>query len=290
MADRINVVIDISHHNVNVDLAAAKAGGIVGVIHKATQGTGFVDSQYAINKQKAANAGLLWGAYHFGTGDDPAQQANHFLNVVQPDLQTLVVLDFEANPPGTSMTLDQARTFVQQIHDAIGRWPGLYGGSYLKQLLGANQDPVLANCWLWYARYGPEPVVPSTWASWTMWQYTDGNQGPDPHDAPGIGPCDRDQFNGDLPQLQALWNASVLPPVDRPPATIIYRLTTPMMTGPTVVAIQQALKDAGFDPGPADGKFGPRTKTAVISFQTSHGLTTDGEVGQQTAVVLGVQL
>ena len=290
MADRINVVIDISHHNGNVDLAAAKAGGIVGVIHKATQGTGFVDSQYTTNKQKALGAGLLWGAYHFGTGDDPAQQVNHFLNVVKPDVQTLVVLDFEANQQGTSMTLDQARSFVQQVHHAIGRWPGLYGGSYLKQQLGASQDPVLANCWLWYSRYGPEPVAPPTWTKWTMWQYTDGTNGPDPHDAPGIGPCDRDIFDGDLSQLQALWNGSVVSPVDHPPATTIYRLTTPMMTGPTVAAIQKALSDAGFDPGPADGAFGPNTKAAVISFQTAKGLTADGEVGPQTAAALGIQL
>ncbi|HEV2991072.1 MAG TPA: GH25 family lysozyme [Candidatus Angelobacter sp.] len=290
MADRINVVVDISHHNGNVDLGAAKAGGIVGVIHKATQGTSFVDSQYTINKQKALAASLLWGAYHFGTGDDAVQQANRFLNTVQPASETLVVLDFEENPQGSSMTLEQARAFVTQVHDATGRWPGLYGGSYLKQKLGASQDPVLANCWLWYSRFGSEPVAPPTWTKWTMWQYTDGTNGPDPHDAPGIGPCDRDIFNGDLSQLQALWNASVLPPVVPPPATIIYRLTNPMMTGPTVVAIQQALSSAGFDPGPADGQFGPRTKAAVASFQTAQGLTADGEVGPQTAAALGVQL
>ena len=38
----INVVVDISHHNGNVDLTKAQAAGIVGVIHKATQGTSMV--------------------------------------------------------------------------------------------------------------------------------------------------------------------------------------------------------------------------------------------------------
>ena len=283
----INVVIDISHHNGNVNLAAAKTGGIVGVINKATQGTGYVDPLYTTNRQKAANAGLLWGAYHFGTASDGVQQAEHFLQVVQPDQKTLVVLDFEENIPPPSMTLEQARAFVTHVHDSIGRWPGLYGGSYLKQQLGANQDPVLANCWLWYSRYGSEPVVPPAWAAWTMWQYTDGVNGPDPHEAPGVGPCDRDIFNGDLSQLQALWNSSAVPP---PPATVIYRLTTPMMSGPVVLAIQQALQTAGFDPGPLDGQFGPRTKAAVVSFQTAQGLAADGEVGPQTAAALNVQL
>ena len=34
----INVVVDLSHHNETVDFAKMKAAGIVGVIHKATQG------------------------------------------------------------------------------------------------------------------------------------------------------------------------------------------------------------------------------------------------------------
>jgi len=38
MAEPLNVVVDISHHNGNPDFAQAAAAGIVGVIHKATQG------------------------------------------------------------------------------------------------------------------------------------------------------------------------------------------------------------------------------------------------------------
>ncbi len=34
-----NVVIDLSHHNQNLDFGSIAAGGILGVIHKATQGT-----------------------------------------------------------------------------------------------------------------------------------------------------------------------------------------------------------------------------------------------------------
>ncbi len=284
----INVVIDISHHQGNVDLVAAKAGGVEGVIHKATQGTSYTDPRYATNKQKARDAGLLWGVYHFGTGEDGVLQADHFLNVVQPDSHTLVTLDFEANPQGASMTLEEARAFVTHVHDSIGRWPGLYGGFYLKQLLGGHNDPVLANCWLWLSQYGPRPIVPPNWSSWTMWQYTDGGAGPAPHEVPGIGPCDRDIFNGSLQDLNTLWISSGATPASSTP---VYRLTLPYMSGAKVLAIQQALKTAGFDPGPSlDGQFGPLTRTAVINFQTARGLTADGEVGPQTAAALNIQL
>src|SRR5262245_41928759 len=70
MPDPLNVVIDISHHNGNVNLAKAKEDGILGVIQKATQGQSFKDPTYQRNRQKAKDAGLLWGAYHFGTGSD----------------------------------------------------------------------------------------------------------------------------------------------------------------------------------------------------------------------------
>ena len=42
--------------------------GIVGVIHKATQGTTYVDETYASRRVEALACGLLWGAYHFGVG------------------------------------------------------------------------------------------------------------------------------------------------------------------------------------------------------------------------------
>ena len=47
--------------------------------------------------------------------------------------------------------------------------------------------------------------VPPAWTTWTMWQYTDGAIGPEPHSVEGIGHCDRNKFNGDLDALRNLW-------------------------------------------------------------------------------------
>lgn len=205
MPDPINAVVDISHHNGDVNLQLAKADGIIGVIHKATQGTTMADPMYQTNRTKALNEELLWGAYHFGTGGDGAAQAQFFLNVVGTFDNTLLVLDFEQNTDGASMSLADARAFVTEVNQVTGRFPGLYSGSYIKQLLGSAKDPVLAQCWLWLPEYGPTPVVPANWPAWTMWQYTDGNLGPQPHSVNGIGNCDRDKFNGTEDQLQTLW-------------------------------------------------------------------------------------
>jgi lysozyme len=208
MADTINVVVDISHHNGNVDLNKAKQAGIVGVIHKATQGKTMTDDMYQANRQKAQAAGLLWGAYHFGTNADGEQQADFFLSKANADAQTLLVLDYEPNGNST-MTLDQARAFVTRVNQVTGKFPGFYSGSLIKEQLGGKPpDPILGKCFLWIAQYGPKAKnIPATWPTWTMWQYTDGKpqNGPDPKTVDGIGACDRDQFNGTLEALKALW-------------------------------------------------------------------------------------
>ena len=52
--------------------------------------------------------------------------------------------------------------------------------------------------------------------------------------------------------------------------------------GPEVVDLQNKLKQLGFGPAVADGKFGPATKKALIAFQKSKGLTADGLAGPRT--------
>jgi peptidoglycan L-alanyl-D-glutamate endopeptidase CwlK len=60
--------------------------------------------------------------------------------------------------------------------------------------------------------------------------------------------------------------------------------------GERVQALQQTLKNKGFDPGNVDGDFGPATEAAVISFQKSEGLLADGKAGSQTLGALGLDV
>jgi lysozyme len=196
----LNVVIDLSHYNTVTSFSDVKLGGVVGVIHKATQGTNWTDSTYAIRKQQAQAAGLWWGAYHFGTNSDGAAQAQYFLSVVKPGPNDLVALDFEENPQ-SQMTIAQAEQFVTEVFNQTGRFPGFYSDALAGRLLGSSPNPVLANCWFWRAQYGASsPSVPPTWSTWTMWQYT--SSGP----VSGISaPCDRDTFNGSMEELSQFW-------------------------------------------------------------------------------------
>ena len=102
------------------------------------------------------------------------------------------------------MTIAQAEQFVTEVFNQTGRYPGFYSDALAGKLLGNNKSAVLANCWFWRAQYGSSaPIVPSTWSTWTMWQYTE--SGP----VSGISaPCDRDTFNGTMDQLSQLWGHS----------------------------------------------------------------------------------
>lgn len=75
------------------------------------------------------------------------------------------------------------------------------------------------------------------------------------------------------------WGASYIPytPPTYPGYYIQYG-----STGSNVVLVQSRLNYLGFNCGNADGDFGSMTKSAVINFQRSKGLTADGVVGPST--------
>lgn len=56
--------------------------------------------------------------------------------------------------------------------------------------------------------------------------------------------------------------------------------------GIAVEDLQRKLAAAGFDPGPIDGAFGPKTMAAVRAFQQAKGCQVDGIVGPETRAAL----
>lgn len=74
------------------------------------------------------------------------------------------------------------------------------------------------------------------------------------------------------------------------PSTLEWRpvLCETNMTDSTVTRVQRALKSAGFDPGPIDGKAGGKTMDALNAYQRSKGLPEDRYLNLQTLQSLGV--
>lgn len=60
------------------------------------------------------------------------------------------------------------------------------------------------------------------------------------------------------------------------------------LTASKIIAIQQALKDKGYEPGPLDDVFGTQTKAALIKYQQDKGLP-EGNLNMETLKSLGVE-
>lgn len=168
-------VLDLSVHNEVRDLHATRASGVRGIIHKATEGVGFVDRKYAERRKMAKDAGLLWGAYHFANNSPVAAQVEHFLRVADPDENTLLCLDLEDNKRASgnyTMSFDQAKEFCQLVFEKTGQRPVIYSGNLLKEYLRGRPDAFIARHRLWLAQYSARAVLPPGFKSYWLWQFS----------------------------------------------------------------------------------------------------------------------
>lgn len=207
--------IDISKWNGNWDAVKAKAAGAAFVFIKASQAT-FTDPRFLVNWQKAKDAGLLRGAYHYLDYTKPARdQADYYANLLDADRGELApVVDYEQRRTDNNVGAARLalRDFLEQLK-ARGYTPTIYTAPAFWSAYGST-DVYWQQYRLWVAHYttADAPTVPAPWKTWTFWQYT----------AKGDGPTygtesynvDMNRFNGTLEELYQL--AGVPIPVPGP--------------------------------------------------------------------------
>lgn len=216
----VPVVLDLSHYNeFPGDYAALVAGmkqlkarGIVGIIHKATEGVATADARYALRQKAARETGMLWGGYHFLHGGNIATQMNHFLDVGNFNQADLVAVDHE-----TDATLTELRQFITLVESKIGRQMVIYSGSTIKEQLRENKDAFFGARRLWLAQYGQTAVVQKTWDRYWLWQYSDNGV-----IEPITGKVDLNAYDGLPSQLSAEWSGVLIPQAQTQPATTIH--------------------------------------------------------------------
>ncbi len=156
---------DLSHFDWDrgpVDLAAARADGMVFVTHKATEGRTFVDPYFRAGVARARSAGFDYiGAYHVLHTTDPAGQVDHLLDV------TNLAAPWWREHPGWFWQCDAERwaddfpppTAVKAFCDLLaartGRLVACYAsrGQYGDRLAGLGHP-------LWNAAYGANEPGP----------------------------------------------------------------------------------------------------------------------------------
>ena len=143
------------------------------VIIKATEGTRMKDKKFNEFWEKAADAPIRRGAYHFfRTSTDPSEQADNYIGTVgklrHSDFPP--VLDLEVMHKGcTRKELnDKALIWLKKVEKHYGRKPVVYTpDSYAKDILS---DEIKYHYPIWVAHYG---VAAPNYKDWKMWQFTD---------------------------------------------------------------------------------------------------------------------
>lgn len=188
---------DISSNNSFFDAADYRRGGHLLIAIKATQGTGYVNPDYARWVEEAHKAGLVVLHYHFAATQDARAEAKHFLQTIGPHFKKgkdQTVLDLEVTTqPGYSITdpVNYRKWFDAELF-RYGHRPVLYSyASYLREH-GSGLRP--ASKKIWVADYETHPKG-GWWGNSWAWQFTDGVNGPRPHSCMGIGQCDVSEIN-----------------------------------------------------------------------------------------------
>ncbi len=220
------LVIDLSHHNtIPSSLVLAREFGVRGVIHKATEATGFTDSKVQARYVLAKEAGLLWGLYHFMRPGKIEEQAKYFLNVARNlgviDEYTLLACDHE----DSGVSLNDVLLFMQIVEEGAKRAPILYSGHVLKEQMAKKPVMELTKYRLWLAQYSSQPTLPEGWNEYWIWQYTDKGE------VSGITPpTDMNKYDYDEDDLKVEWSGNgeeEVIPMPIPPERKIVRVIAP---------------------------------------------------------------
>ena len=166
--------VDVSHYQGDIDWNAFERQGIEFAYIKATEGSGMVDDRFWENWDKAREAGIKAGAYHFFSFDSPAQgQFENFVRTVPAYREMLPpTVDFEfygdkkSNPPDPAATREQLGILLDSLEARYGVKPVIYAARDTWELyLKGHFDEYP----LWIRSIVTRPHIGGD--KWTFWQY-----------------------------------------------------------------------------------------------------------------------
>src|SRR5262249_29859432 len=149
--------------------------------------------------------------------------------------------------PGNTMSLAQAREWIEAVEDKIGQnRGGIYSGNTAKEALGSTKDAFFGAHRLWLAQYSSTPRIQRSCDKYYLWQYSDGVHGPTPHGCPGVsGDVDTNTYDLDDAMFEAQWTG-VLPDAPEPPLVGVTPTVTITTSGDVQVIVNgQVVKVTG---------------------------------------------
>ena len=148
--------------------------GIAFAFIKATEGSQYVDPEFADHWDQAAKAGVKVGAYHFFSFDSPGNtQAENFLAVVDrkegmlpPVVDVELYGEYKRTPKQASDVWPELDSMLNALEKEFGIKPILYATQSAYDLYIKNK---YVGYHLWIRSVYTYPAV----QGWTFWQYSD---------------------------------------------------------------------------------------------------------------------
>ncbi|KJF75331.1 glycoside hydrolase family 25 protein [Agrobacterium arsenijevicii] len=170
--------VDVSRWQANIDWPQLRTRGANFAFIKATDGGDHLDPMFRTNWQRAKEAGIRRGAYHFFYWCRSAgEQADWFIRNVPRDPDALPpVIDVEYNGESSckmrhsrERILEKMRVFMDKLERHYGQRPIIYTAPdfYKDNLTGEFQDYPF---WLRAVAQHPSVVYPGR--KWLFWQYS----------------------------------------------------------------------------------------------------------------------
>lgn len=177
---------------------------------KATQGEFHIDKLFHDNVSNMVSSGVIPGAYHYLTADDPVQQALHFVDTTSTLREALwhsipPAVDIEdASLRGLPNLNAHIAKFLETVEFHTRELCVFYAD---RNFIIENKIDGFAGHPLWLASWGEDPPddLPGGWEEWTFWQYSSTGT------IPGVasGSLDLDHYCGSEQDLRR-WIAGIV--------------------------------------------------------------------------------
>src|SRR5690606_7189105 len=170
--------LDVARYQGSIDFHAARAGGTHFVFIKGTEGKDYIDPNFRQNWNRAREAGVARGVYHFMTWCSLAKdQAAWFIKMVPNDSDALPpVLDLEwnnhskcKNKHNRDDVLEKVRVMLAAMEAHTGKVPIIYTDMNFHRdvLEGEHFDNPF-----WLRSVAAEPHQRYRNRNWLFWQWT----------------------------------------------------------------------------------------------------------------------
>lgn len=164
--------VDVSKYQGEIDWQILASQNIDFAFIKATEGSSYVDEQFAYNLENARKTDLRTGFYHFFSFESPGRtQAENFINNVPvldnalpPVIDVELYGKFRKEPPDRETVIKELDDIIVRFTEHYGQKPIIYttGTAYNLYVKEDHSD-----CRLWIRNVYSRPSN----NGWTFWQY-----------------------------------------------------------------------------------------------------------------------